>query len=470
MRVSTVSAETEVAAWADPETSLAFARLTARASVASEVEPEVEPEGRTVELVPASTIRMAETRWAWAGRVPLGGVTLLVGTEGAGKTTIAADVCARATRGALDGDLDGQPVSVVYASAEDSWARTLAPRFSAAGADMDRVFFVQVDGLAGGLSVPGDLDMLKARMRDADARILVLDPLGAHLHDSLDTHRDAAVRRALAPLADSMDRIGAAAIGVMHWSKAPTTIALDRVNGSRAFTAAARSMLAVAPDPEDEGAHVVVVAKSNLGRLDIPALRYMTEGREVVSDTGAVIGTSGVRWLGEAAGVTVHDVFAVADDPEERSDRDAVAEIVQEVLAGGPQQRDVVVKAIRAAGLDVSAKTIQRACRGLGVERKRIGFGDTFVLALPDATIVDRPPLATIVDRPRVHNGHTASEQGSYPSESGSGDHCGHENGVLVHVSTMAPERPRSRQIETFDDGTPVPDASLFADDDDEEF
>lgn len=439
-----MSADTRLAAAADPETVAAFDRLVATPPPTATVEEEADGH-RVVELVPASTVRMAPTRWAWTDRVPLGGVTLLVGTEGSGKTTIAADILARATLGTLDGDLAGEPVCVVYATAEDSWARTLAPRFAAAGADMDRVFLVQVDGLAGGLSVPGDLDLLSARMREASAGLLVLDPLGAHLHDGLDTHRDAAVRRALAPLAGAMDRLGAAAIGIMHWSKAPSTIALDRVNGSRAFTAAARAMLAVAADPEDEQAHVVVVAKSNLGKLDVPALRYVTEGREVLAGAGAVIATSGIRWLGEAPGVTVHDVFAAPDDPDERSDRGAVAEVIREVLSGGPQQRDVVLKAVKAAGLDVSQKTFQRACHSLGVERRRIGFGSTFVLSMPDSGQETRRA---------VQYGHIERDQGCSGSHSGREAHTGQLDRVTNGVSTLLAA-----------DGAPPPQDDLFLDD-----
>ena len=169
-----------------------------------------------LELIPASSIRMEQTSWAWKDRIPLGGVTLLAGQEGSGKTTILADVLARATHGRLDGDLQGEAIGCVYATAEDSWSRTLAPRLMAAGADLQRVFLVQVDGLNGGLTVPGDLVDLAERMAATGSRMLVLDPLGAHLGSSLDTHRDATVRQALAPLASHMDTLGAACVGIVH--------------------------------------------------------------------------------------------------------------------------------------------------------------------------------------------------------------------------------------------------------------
>jgi len=358
----------------------------------------------SVRLVPAATVAAQQTKWAWRDRIPLGGVCLMVGQEGSGKTTILTSLFARASRGQLEGDLQGMPVASVYATAEDSWARTLRPRLETAGADLDRVHFVEINGLAGGLSIPGDLNALAAEMRRTGALLLALDPFGAHLLGTIDTHRDASVRQALAPLAAHMDELGAAAVGVMHWSKAPSTVALDRVNGSRGFTAAARAVLAVGDDPADPGAHVLVVAKSNLGRLDVPALRYRIEGRTVPGPEHEPINTSGVVWLGEAPGITARDLFPAPVDDGERSDRGAVAEVIREVLADGPRPREDVVKAIQVAGLTVGNKTIQRTCRELGVERKRIGFGSgaSFMLALRERSMVDQSDNAPMA-RDAVH-------------------------------------------------------------------
>jgi len=356
-------------------------------------EPPWEDEGRhaapRLELIPASSIRMEQTSWAWRDRIPLGGVTLLAGQEGSGKTTILADVLARATRGQLDGDLQGEAIGCVYATAEDSWSRTLTPRLKAAGADLDRVFFVQVDGLNGGLSVPGDLVDLAERMKATGARMLVLDPLGAHLGSTLDTHRDAAVRQALAPLAGHMDALSAACVGIVHWNKAPTVQALDRVNGSRGFTAAARAMLAVAEDPDDEMSRVLILAKSNLGRLDVPALRYRVEGRTVQTGEGQEIKSSGIAWLGEALGVGTGDIFAAGED--ERSEQAEIADLLTEWTDEGRQLSVEDARAnVRRAGYEASSKTVQRAAKRAGlVPSKPNGVGGKRYYYRPDS--VDTP-------------------------------------------------------------------------------
>jgi hypothetical protein len=411
---------------------------------------------RQVDLVPASAVQMEQTRWAWAHRIPLGGVTLLAGQEGSGKTTILADVLARATRGQLAGDLHSEPVACVYATAEDSISRTLAPRMASAGADMDRVFFVRVDGLDGGLTIPGDLLALTEKMRTEGARLLVLDPLGAHLGGTLDTHRDASVRQALAPLAAYMDSLSAAAVGIMHWSKAPTTVALDRVNGSRGFTAAARAMLAVGEDPSDPSSKVLILAKSNLGRLDVPALRYRIEGRHVADGNGGVIATSGVAWLGEAAGIGVHDIFTQPENDEERTARDDLIAVIEDALGAGCEDIPSVRSAVRNAGLDASAKSIQRALTRMGVKRRPSGFGGKWILERSGhlAEVLPMTPVHT------VQSDHTDSDldlrDGSPVHTDAPNGQCGrngHSVRVIGPLSTV---------------GSPPLSDDLFLDDEDD--
>ena len=88
-------------------------------------------ESRELCVTPASRVTARSTRWAWAGRIPLGAVSLFAGREGLGKSTALVELTARLTRGELTGDLCGQPANVVYASAEDSASSTLKPRLMA---------------------------------------------------------------------------------------------------------------------------------------------------------------------------------------------------------------------------------------------------------------------------------------------------------------------------------------------------
>ena len=266
-----------------------------------------------VTLTAAASVTARRTIWLWERRVPLGGAVLLAGQEGLGKSTLAVNLAAEVTTGTVQGDLSG-PASVVYVSAEDSESSTIVPRLTAAGADLSRVYFVRIDGIPGGLLVPRDLGELTAIMRQVGAVLLVLDPLTVHVGDDrTDSHNERDVRRALAPLALSMEALGASAVGIMHWNKAPTTTALDRVLGSRAFTAAARAVLGVGEDPTDPAKRLLVPVKSNLGP-PAAALAFRIEQRYIDDPAGGMpIETSALIWEGERAGIRSTDLFKVAD-------------------------------------------------------------------------------------------------------------------------------------------------------------
>ena len=60
-----------------------------------------------------STVAIESITWLWRGRIAIGGVTLLPGREGLGKSTVSYDLAAHVTRGTLEGDLEGEPADVV---------------------------------------------------------------------------------------------------------------------------------------------------------------------------------------------------------------------------------------------------------------------------------------------------------------------------------------------------------------------
>src|SRR5664280_2838144 len=130
----------------------------------------IEEEGATreIRLTPASTIQMKSVHWLWKSRIPLGELTLLAGREGIGKSTIAFQIAAWLTRGELDGWFYGSPKNVIIAATEDSWEHTIVPRLTGAGADLDKVFRVDVivdESRHGTLTLPRDVDELRKLAR-----------------------------------------------------------------------------------------------------------------------------------------------------------------------------------------------------------------------------------------------------------------------------------------------------------------
>jgi len=167
-----------------------------RASIAAKSE-------REMKLVRADAVTVERTTFLHDPLIPLRSVTMIVGEPGLAKTTLGITWLASITVGTLPGALLGTPRDVVIWSGEDSIASTLVPRLMVAGADLHRVHFVTVTddlGVETGLSLPGDLALLEAKVREVDAVAVFVDPLMAALGDSIDSHNDHGIRRALAPM------------------------------------------------------------------------------------------------------------------------------------------------------------------------------------------------------------------------------------------------------------------------------
>src|SRR4051794_26925544 len=94
--------------------------------------------GVRLRVLPASRVEVERPTWLWEGRIPLENMTLLVGRQGLGKSTLVAELVAQASRGKLDGDLHGERVCTLLVTAEDSHSVTVVPRLQAAGADLER--------------------------------------------------------------------------------------------------------------------------------------------------------------------------------------------------------------------------------------------------------------------------------------------------------------------------------------------
>ena len=152
-------------------------------------------------LVPASSIKVKPVHWLWKDRIPLGELTLLAGREGIGKSTIAYTLAAWVTTGTMKGRFLGEPRSVLVAATEDSWEHTIVPRLMAAGANLEKVFRIDVieNGFYGLLTLPSDIKGLLDVVKTSDAALVLLDPLISRLSAQLDSHKDAEVRIALEP-------------------------------------------------------------------------------------------------------------------------------------------------------------------------------------------------------------------------------------------------------------------------------
>jgi len=307
----------------------------------------------------------AVQRWLWTGRLPLGELVIPAGPEKLGKSTAMLWVAARVTRGELPGDLYGQPADVAYISAEDNASRVLVPRLSAAGADLKRVWLMNPHP-------DGELFATERLAELDDLKLVVLDPLSVFL-DLLPTseHGEVAVRKSLRPFVTLAQDKALTAAGVRHLNKgAGAGNPWDAIMGSRAFSAAARSVLFFTKDPErPEGLGGLIYARGNLA-APAPPQRYVLRVVDVALDDGNV----GQVPLYEADDSLVTMSLEEAMGPQGEPDAlDEAVDWLHAVLGLGRVEAKRVERLARDAGLSMT--TVRRARKLAGVVSEREGFG-----------------------------------------------------------------------------------------------
>lgn len=348
---------------------------------------------RVVRLTPASSIKPRRVRWSWQERLALGSLALLAGREGIGKSLLAYTLIAQITRGTLQGEYYSTPRAAIVAATEDSWEHTIVPRLSVAGADLSRVFRVDVATADLGdteLSLPRDLPDLEPRVIEVAAAIIVLDPMMSRLDVALDTHKDGEVRRALEPLVTLADRTGTTVLGIIHVNKSGTSDPLTSIMGSRAFAAVARSVLFVMTDPDDEQTRLLGTPKNNLGRSDLPTLSFRIEGAKLTDPDDGDIWTGKLTWTGETSRTITEALQAAAENVGDKTSTSEAADWLQDYLASQDGSTDSAVAKREAAKAGHNLSAVQRARQCLGVTTITAGFPRRSVWSLP-ASVVSRP-------------------------------------------------------------------------------
>lgn len=345
------------------------------------------PGTRQLRVTKASQVQPRRQRWLWDHRVVLGGLTLLAGREGLGKSTIACDLVAQVTQGLLDGEFKGEPRTAVYVHTEDARDTTLVPRLIAAGADLERVLFVDAitvdeEGeLESQIVLPTDVADLAQLVIDEDAALVVLDAATSVIDSRLDGDRDRQMRRGLEGIARGIgERAGCAVVGLVHFGKRESGDTGKLILGSIAWSQVARSVLAVARD-EDDGTLVVSPTKANLAPGDTASLSARLVNR-VVSTPDGDTSVGRVEWLGETSR-NARDLLATPADPADRTEREAAEAWLEDYLtAEGKTLSKEIKTAAKAAA--ISERTLQRARQSLGVLSVNEGFPRQSFWMLPE--------------------------------------------------------------------------------------
>lgn len=239
-----------------------------------EADPEPDdglPPNNDVTTVCLADVVAVPVEWLWPDRVPLGKLTLLAGEAKMGKSFLTMDFIARVSAG-LEipcGGGECMPVgSVVLLSAEDDLADTIKPRLVACGADFSKIHALTTIRLPNGQFGPFNLSYVphleRAVVRTGDCKLIVIDPVPHYVGNGTDDHKNAQTRQLLEPLKDLANRLKVAVLMVTHLNKGTGTKALNRVTGSGAYTALARSNWLVVKDKDDHKRRLFLSAGTNL--------------------------------------------------------------------------------------------------------------------------------------------------------------------------------------------------------------
>jgi hypothetical protein len=312
-----------------------------------------------VEMLCLADVQPRPVEWLWKGRIPLGNLTIIAGDPGLGKSFVTLDMAARTSCGTPWPDAPGEanpPGSVLLFTAEDDLETTVVPRLTAAGADLKKVHTItSVKSKDGPRAFTlEDLPALEEALKKLDGpRLVVIDPVGAFL-GKVDDHRNAEVRGLLAPLTKLAAEHRVAVVLVTHMNKANQIKTFNKIMGSVAYTAAARSVWAVVKSKDEPKERLLLPVKSNLAP-DPTGLSYRIDG-----DPPRVVWGDGP--------ITLHadDFMGDAEPGRDPTELGKAREFLRRVV--GPGEVHAAQVYADAASEGISKMTLKRAKGREGIE------------------------------------------------------------------------------------------------------
>jgi putative DNA primase/helicase len=297
----------------------------------------------------------------------MGGVTILGGPAGVGKSTFLARLVAQVTSRNAILDSDRFPArNAGWYTAEEVPSTMVRPRLRSAAADLARVFMpgYSLGGyLTHRLALPFDIQLLRATIQAERLSLVVIDPVTSFLGDECDPMNASNVRQLLEALEALAATTGTTIVCTLHDRKGSQGPSIGRFAGSAAWTQTPRTVIRLGIDPWVDGRYVMASEKCSLG----PKL----DSRPVFT-------------IGKECDLTTSEIGGLARGT---GDRDALADAINflksEISAGEQKTKDLQVRA-QESGL--SWITVRRAKEQLGVVTARIPYQGTHysVWRIPD--------------------------------------------------------------------------------------
>lgn len=327
----------------------------------------------------ANVAKSVKSKWLIDGILPLACLAMLDGDKGSGKSHLAAAIAAFVTAGVpLAGRTNGKKASVIWGAGEESVNVDTKAKLEAAGADLERVYFLGMDSRGRESTCPtfpADLPGLETLVRETEATFIFLDPLSSYLPVGLSPGDEKANRAVAVEMQRVSQRTGSTLLGCRHLAKQAARDPVHAGVGSVAWAAVARSVLRVEENPVDGWERVLSVVRVNRAKKSPP------RAFSIVGPEQAAF----IEWGPDLDADKIKELTSALDEGQKLES--VVAEtVIRSELAKGPRH----AQEIYAAGEKerISKQAMWRAARKIGVSWTRHGYGTEGYVEwkLPDIT------------------------------------------------------------------------------------
>lgn len=359
-------------------------------ALARSVDPMPEPgkpKERRLIVRKSSAIDDDGIKYLWRRRFAAGAINIIFSRPGAGKSTIAADLAARVSKG--QHWPDGAPCergSVLYVKGEGTDA-SIRDRLKQAGAELSKVAIIGRADAEDDESPMIDLgtddaNLLALPMTEyGDVRLIIIDTLDS-LYPSMRMIDNADIRKRLWPMQELAETWGVCVLVLAHTNKGGYADPLDRLSGGRAIGGAARSVWYLGREDREEDVHYLASVKVNDFRPE-PTIAYSIVG------TGPDTPGS-IRW-GDTSELSAWDL----DNPPKReagSKAEACTAWMLDRLAAGPVENNTFKREASAAGFGEYVAKKAKTETGATTRAAKGAFPTVYYVCLPDQNPPDLTP------------------------------------------------------------------------------
>lgn len=314
-------------------------------------------------------IEKLPVEWLWHPYIPFGGLSILVGNPGIGKSSFAYALASMVSNGTGGGGFPDQLAGdVLLYCLEDDSERVIKGKLEMNGADMRRIYdgsyheTENPEGIAPPITADKMRAIIKATEGLPDLKLVIFDPVVEWFPAERSMNTGNEVREVLRLFRQLSERRGIAVLLLGHPNKSREGSLIQKVSGSIDFSAVVRSGLFASKLPETEEC-ALIHFKQNWGPPG-QAIGYQIEEDGAFCFTGSV-------------DVTEDMLNAPAvQQPTTAGHRESCKAWILDHLANGPMNAKDVFAGAKLEGF--SSATVKRAKQELGTQVSSRRHGDVW--------------------------------------------------------------------------------------------